>query len=250
VLPIHPAQAETLNPALSGDIGEVITEVSPNDLAYQGTGPEWYFGSGLSALQCIRLALLAANADSPASVLDFGSGWGRVLRVLKAAYPNAALAACDINEDAIGFCAETFGATPILAKPGQIDLEGAFDLIWCGSVFTHLRDWRPFLNRLTEALTPRGVLVFTTGGRGVVGRLRRRDHPYNLSEQDVVGLLEDYERTGFAYVEGEPAGYGRIAVAAPDFTIAQVSKVTGVRIVLYVEEGWNSHQDVTAVCRA
>jgi SAM-dependent methyltransferase len=245
MLPTHPTQAATLNPALEEAL-DVSTEISPNDPSYS-TGPEWYYGSGRSALQCIRLALLAANIGDPKSVLDFGSGHGRILRFLKAAFAEAELTACDINPDAIEFCAEAFGATPVLGRSGEIDLVGSFDLIWSGSVFTHVQDWQKFLRHLNSLLMPEALLVFTTGGREVVGRLRSGEHFYNnLSEEDVASLLEQYDRDGFGYIEGFPTGCG-FTLASPDYALRQVTQVPGLRIISFWESGWNSHQDVVAV---
>jgi hypothetical protein len=60
--------------------------------------------------------------------------------MLKAAFPGAELTACDIDRDAVEFCAETFGAVPVCAetRPEQIRFDREFDLIWSGSLFTHL----------------------------------------------------------------------------------------------------------------
>ena len=39
------------------------------------------------------------------SILDFGCGFGRVLRMLKAAYPEARLTAADVKREGVDFCA-------------------------------------------------------------------------------------------------------------------------------------------------
>src|SRR5438552_19193144 len=74
-------------------------------------------------------------------MLDLPCGHGRVMRFLKATFPHAQLTACDLNHGAVDFCAMTFAAHPVyseLAVP-SIPLRGKFDLIWCGSLLTHLR---------------------------------------------------------------------------------------------------------------
>jgi hypothetical protein len=56
-----------------------------------------YFLVGASALAVIMSALGLGGGGDPGSILDFGSGAGRVTRWLKAAYPEAFLACCDLG---------------------------------------------------------------------------------------------------------------------------------------------------------
>ena len=82
-------------------------------------------------------------------ILDLPCGHGRVMRWLRATFPKASLTACDIDGDGVSFCAETFGARPALSSTDPEDLVlGTFDLIWCGSLLTHLRpgDWDRWLS--------------------------------------------------------------------------------------------------------
>src|SRR5215467_1819452 len=75
-----------------------------------------YRSVGQSAMRCIKLAMLAAGKDDFARILDFGCGYGRVLRVLRAAFPAAELTACDLLGSAVDFCAETFGAKRVYSS--------------------------------------------------------------------------------------------------------------------------------------
>ncbi len=83
------------------------------------------------------------------------SGHGRVLRALKAAFPGAHLTACGHRRDGVEFCARVLGATPIVSRenPAEIELEGPYDLIWCGSLLTHMdaARWPGFLDLLSLA---------------------------------------------------------------------------------------------------
>ena len=66
------------------------------------------------------------------------------------------------------FCTAEFNATPVYSQEDirRVSLDQFFDLIWCGSLFTHLdRDrWPAFLGFFADHLSPGGVLVFTTHG--------------------------------------------------------------------------------------
>ena len=124
--------------ALGPDAGRLITEVSPQDTWGAQVSRGGTVAAGVSALQRIRDALEAAGKDRVSSILDFPSGHGRILRVLKAAFPDARLAAGDLNRDAVDFCAQTFGAAPIYSaqRPEDITIDDSYDLIWCGSLLT------------------------------------------------------------------------------------------------------------------
>jgi hypothetical protein len=77
----------------------------------------------------------------------------------------------------VDFCADTFGAQPVYAtvRPQDISFEDDFDLIWSGSLFTHLDTDRfvGFLKLFESCLTIEGLLVFTTNGRHTYEMLRR-----------------------------------------------------------------------------
>src|SRR5688500_4172383 len=126
--PVGNAQFRAL---LDDESLEVSQEILANDGMYS-YAPHVYFEVGREALYFIRLALIVAELDVPKSILDLGSGAGRVLRYLKAAFPDASLTACDIHERNVRFCEQVFGATPVVASqdPAEIELEGPFDLIW------------------------------------------------------------------------------------------------------------------------
>jgi Methyltransferase domain len=206
----------------------------------------------VAALQPIKVALAAAGRESVETLLDFASGHGRVLRALKAAFPEARLAACDLDRDAVDFCARTFGATPVYSHedPARIKVEDRFDLIWCGSLFTHIDAprWPGFLDVLGSLLASRGVLVFTTGGRSVAAEMRDGDHQ-GLTADLARGLLEDFDRTGFGYRDypGQ-SGYG-LARCRPAWVCDQLERTAGIELLGYTERGWNRRQDAVACIR-
>ena len=152
----------------------VIEEVSPRDHMFRVK--ERYLRAGQKALDCIRLGMVAAGKTGVASALDLPSGHGRVLRWIKAEFPDARLGAGDIDHDGVDFCAATFGATPVYGHedPADIEIDAPYELIWCGSLFTHLppERWEGFLALFERALVPEGLLVFTTHGRRIADRIR------------------------------------------------------------------------------
>jgi hypothetical protein len=153
-----------------------------------------------------------------------------------------------VIEEAVRFCHEEFGAEPLVSS---FDLAGlkfprAYDLIWAGSLFTHLTpaDGRAFLRVLAGALTLRGVLVFSTQGPSCLGQLGG----YGRMFQGKAGeFRRQLEADGVAYQQyfHNNANYG-IALHAADYPERALAEAAGgaMRRVFYAERGWDEHQDV------
>ena len=242
-----------LQEMLSREPTNILREISPKDIQYK-VNPDlsYYLSAGRSALRCIRLALLTAGRGDPKSILDLPCGHERVLRTLKAAFPSARLTACDLDHDSVEFCCQAFGATPVYSRvdPVEIPLNGLFDLIWVGSLLTHLDypRWIPFLARFQELLTIGGVLVFTTHGRFVADRLRTREFTYGLSPETIHSLVERFQSTGFGYQQYPSQDNYGISLSTPAWVCSQLAATEKLQLVNYTEKGWNQHQDVVA-CR-
>jgi SAM-dependent methyltransferase len=232
---------------------EPSKEISPNDGMYQKTTPNRYYSVGQTAVRRIRIAMLEARVNQLTSILDFGCGYGRVLRTLRVAFPDAKLTACDIERDRVDFCAEAFGATPVYSgiesKDVAFEGHGPFDLIWMGSVFSHLNAvrWRDFLSTFESLLSPGGLLVFTSQGRRVAEGLRRRDL-WDLDEKMVEKLLTGYDEHGFGF-DNYP-GYDRgLALAKPSWVCSELDQHPELRLLGLRERGWGI-QDTVSCMRA
>ncbi len=239
---------------------DVSREIAPDDGMFAGDLDE-YLLVGLSALHWIDVALRAAGreAASVRRVLDLPCGHGRVHRALAAAFAGRELVACDIERAGVDFCAATFGSTPVYSRPeiDRIGLPGKFDVIWVGSLFTHLEAGivRQFLELFESVLAPGGVLVFTTAGRFVVETVRAGELG-GLSEQTARDALSDWERTGFGFGtytnddrdQSAEQTYGR-AFASAEWVLAELGKRRGLRVVTAAEQAWAVRQDVYGVVR-
>lgn len=204
-----------------------------------------YMDVSASALRAILAALHTTGTDVQ-RVLDFGCGYGRVLRAIRAAFPDAHLFAADLNAEALHAASQMFNATPIEGNPdiSQIDQVTGIDLVWCGSVLTHLDAprWAELWGYFHRALAPNGVVVATTHGRRVAERLAQgRD--YGLTPEQVGQVLNSYRSMGFGYVEYSPGRRYGISLATPGWAIAS-AQTAGFRVRGYDEAGWDNHQDV------
>jgi len=230
----------------------VILEISPDDVMYQDGNKIHYFAVGQSALKCIKLAMLAAtkNLNTVKKILDLPSGYGRVLRFLKAYFHEAQITACDIDRNAVDFCCKYFSAKPIYSEkqPINIKTEDRFDLIWSGSLLTHLsRDrWFEFIDFFRSVLNGGGILAFTIHGRTCVEKIRKGDFTYGMNDTSLQMLLNDFDRDGFGYINYPNVDDFGISLSSPSHVLAMLEKMLDLKLLLYYEKGWDHHHDVIA----
>jgi hypothetical protein len=212
------------------------------------TGQPWYFDIGLSALECIKRALNTANV-TPTSILDLPCGHGRVCRMLRMAFPDAHISASDLDRDGVDFCAQEFEAEPLYSREDirEVKTSRSFDLIWCGSLFTHIEgeQWAAFLEFFAEHLWPGGVLVFTTHGRRLIQYMVEGFHGYGLNPIEQRRLLEGYVNEGFGFVSPSNQAFG-LSLSSTAFVCAQIERCRTLGSIGLHEAGWYDHQDVVA----
>ncbi len=237
----------------------MIDTVSPNDQMVLSqaaldtdTLPEndWcaqYFWVTEEALRVIAKAMVAAERTTVRRILDLPCGHGRVLRGLRAAFPEAEITACDIDRDGVDFCARTFGARPVYgdSDPDRIDLGGeTFDLIYVGSLLTHLDadQFRRFVRMLSRHLAANGLLVFTTHGRWCVTFHRTvmafiAPEPWQIIE-------EGFRKDGFGYHDyAESPGYG-VSLTSIGWVQQVIDADPSLTTVSVMEKGLGNYQDV------
>ena len=198
--------------------------------------------------RCSRPARTAARASStsPADTAARCASSGPP-------FPDAKLVACDISRDAVDFCAQEFGAIPVYSQedPAAIELPGPFDVIWVGSLFTHVPEprWIAFLDLLASVLSEDGLLVFTVQGRNVRRQLAVRPARDGTStEAGVEQIVRGYDEHGFGYADWSGAsGYGT-SLNRPSWVTRQIEERPGLRLVGYREIGWGRQDVVT--CQA
>ena len=212
-----------------------------------------YIGVGASAMKNIEDSLAAAGRSFAdiRSCLDMASGYGRVLRLLQTRINPRAITACDIEEEAVRFLAAEFGVTPLVSQKDfrKIRFPRTYDLIWVGSLFTHLRPdtGLDLLDMLAGLLEPRGVLIFSTQGAGCLEQLAFYGWMFVPQE----GMFrEKVAGEGIAYAPYYPLNdptYGITIYRRDRLEALMAEKFAGrLKQVRFADRGWDNHQDVWA----
>lgn len=228
----------------------VISTVSEYDTMWSG-GPDFYDSVGESGLIAVLRGLASSWQSQTQRVLDLPCGYGRVARHLKAAFPEADLFFCDLERGAVDFCTRTFGGTGIYSVP-ELTLAGVprdLDVIWIGSLFTHLDEDRTarWLGYLASCLAEHGILVATFHGL-----YTRHSQPVPLIDDDSWRkVIADYDRLGYGYsryTEHDMGDYG-VSLSRPSKLMDMAAEIRGTRVVSYTERGWADNHDVLVLTR-
>ena len=256
------AEPDVLTGTLLASIGKrlrryqengVDKTISPHDNMFQADRREHYFAVGRGAVSIVALAMIKAGSDGFANVLDLPCGSGRVMRHLVRFLPEASIVASDIDSDHVEFCARQFGAEPLLSRQDltQVALDRPIDLLWCGSLLTHLSAdrFKEALRHMVGWLAPGGIAIFTLHGRWSVRR--QADTPYKYIDDEVfTPIVEGVTRDGFGYADypDRRARLGQeswgFSVSLPQWVMRTVEAMEDVRLLDYMERGWDNHQDL------
>jgi SAM-dependent methyltransferase len=236
------------------------TEISPSDdMIVAGADWEWerrhYVSVGANALEIVFEAMILCRVAKFESILDVPSGFGRVTRHLRAAFPDATLYASDLYQNRIDFCAQALGAKPVKSKEdfAQIVYPTGFDLIWCGSLLTHLAasEFQSALDLFSRSLNPDGIAVVTLHGRH--SHYFHHNKSKYLPDESFALAERDFQNAGFGYADynmpgvySEQKAYG-ISLSAPSYVLKCLEKDESLRVKAYVERHWDDHQDVLIV---
>jgi 2-polyprenyl-3-methyl-5-hydroxy-6-metoxy-1,4-benzoquinol methylase len=230
----------------------VNQSIMPNDHMYHAANPKHYFGVGRSAMRCIAAGMEAAHTtQAPKRILDFACGSGRVTRWLRAVFPNSIIVCSDLREDSLQFLKNELDVEPHISDAdfNKITFEKPFDLIWCGSLLTHLpqESCQNFLSAARRWISTRGIAVVTTHGREVAKRLALPTQKY-VRSVDAPKVLEGFETGEFGYVDYvNRKGIG-FSVSTPEL-ISRMADKADLRTLLVQERGWDNHQDALTFAR-
>jgi SAM-dependent methyltransferase len=184
--------------------------------------------------------------------LDFGCGYGRVLRFLLERVPPERVSASDVIAEGVEFCRSEFGVTPLRSRPELASVQlGSFDFVYAISVLTHLdeRNSVDFLLLLGDSLAEGGIAMFTTHGEWSLGHPGHYGSEYEARGTEIEAAVRErgiaYLRYAFA-----PDDYG-MTWHSREFVEATMAELHGGRLrpLLFEPRGLDGHQDVFAYQR-
>ena len=175
-----------------------------------------YFSLGDNTARQIHEIAVSGNAsilEKGGNLLDFGAGYGRVSRFFPRYFgEKVSYYASEIKEEAMRFHEEQLGYRGIVHGPhaDSFKSDRKFDLIFVGSVFTHLpqRMTEEWLSKLADHLSESGFLIFTTHNIRTYNISQTKDFHFDPGSEDssfdaVEDSLENQSEYGTSYVSDE-----------------------------------------------
>jgi SAM-dependent methyltransferase len=237
---------------LFDDISLIVSrDVMVGDHMYNEKNPDHYFRVGHSAITSITAALMLAGRPAPYRILDFACGSGRVTRWLKAIFPGSNIICSDLRQDSLTFLKNSFDVEIVLSNPffSDISFDEPFDLIWCGSLITHLpqKQTQIFLECCASWLSHDGIAVVTFCGREVKRRMALSEQKYLLAK-DAEKIISELEITKYGYVNYLGKDNIGFSICHPEWMLNEMIRLKN-SVVILSEAAWDNHQDVLAFRR-
>jgi len=164
---------------------------------------------------------LNRSIDESTKILDFGIGWGRMIRFFFHEIPSESIFGIDVDPKMISICNETLhtGNYSITTPRPPTDFsDNSFDIIFAYSVFSHLHydvaeDW---IIEFSRILKKGGVLITTTEGLHFLDNCenlkRNPDEQISVWHKQIANCFDSIEEVREKYKHGEfiyaPTGGG------------------------------------------
>jgi 2-polyprenyl-3-methyl-5-hydroxy-6-metoxy-1,4-benzoquinol methylase len=181
-------------------------------------------------------AKLGSPLTSDSRILDFGCGWGRMIRVfLKDVFADN-LYGIDVDPAMIDICVNTVrqgNFSVVQPEPPTELAENSFDVVYAYSVFSHLSEpvHIKWVEEFSRVLKPGGIMIVTTQARRFIEfcrSLRDQNHEsgwyYGLANSflDTEAAFADYDNGKFLYSAtgggvARPASFYGEAVISPGY---------------------------------
>jgi SAM-dependent methyltransferase len=225
------------------------TEINTNDSMWEKGGSiERYINVGKYAMSAIDH--LAPHIQ-PSLILDLPCGHGRVARHLRHRWPDAIVNVADTDKEGVKFCVDVLGCTKVETRIefDDLNLNQRFDLIWVGSLITHLPEENTcaFLRFIKRHLSETGSALITSHGTHVAGRIKQasinHSSAYGLEDEKIGPLFAQFIKNGYGYAPYYHSEDYGISVTSRRWWHNTAEQV-GLKIEGYEDLLWDNHQDV------
>jgi ubiquinone/menaquinone biosynthesis C-methylase UbiE len=230
-------------------LARILPAFPPEDIQYRFTGAasDQTMREAFDFYRVVQGAIRDHARRPPESIMEFGCGWGRIIRLFLRDVEPACLWGVDCMSNAIDICKETNHYCTfklIDPLPPSSLPDATFDIVYAYSVFSHLSEdaHLRWLNEFTRILRPGGLIVVTTRSRDFIlfcAELRRQQESRAWASASVSAFrnteqsLARYDRGEFLY---EPMGGGDV-LDASFFGETCIPRA-------YVEQTWSRSVDV------
>lgn len=213
-IPAQYANIKAFFPSMASD------EVQNN---WTGSHGETLLNQSLAFIKTLiyGYAAITGNKIENANILDYGCGWGRLIRLLYKYVSIENIYGVDPWDESIKICRQN-GVKGNLAiseyVPSALPFERQFDLIFAFSVFTHLSEKtaRTVLQTLRKYISPAGILVITIRPKEYWGY-----HRQGALEAEMIKM---HEEQGFAFTPHNRAPIdGDITYGDTSMTLAYIN---------------------------
>ncbi len=235
------------------NISGVPGRVHYNDFMLDSTDPKdviHYMTAARSTVAQLEESLAAAGKTwrDVQSMLEFGSGYGRITRLLVQKIDPLKLTVCDVIEESSKFCAEEFKCKRVPSTP---DIEtfraDPSDVIFFLSVQTHLslRRLEQLQVKLRSLLKPGGVVHFTTMGMTSATNISRYGERWVREQPRILQELKDPGFSFNAYGYYNDPDYG-MTWETYDHTTAMMQRLHGdsMKLLRFSPGAEDGHQDI------
>lgn len=162
------------------------------------------------AFDFYRRIKTANPISSRAKVLDFGVGWGRIIRYFSKDIPSSNLFGVDVDPEVLAECKRINipGNLQLIEAAGELPYSSSsFDVVYSFSVFSHLSEAsaKHWLKELMRVLRPNGTLVLTTTSDRFLDlclACKQKTQDRNFYEERYADTFEDPQKALEQYRQG------------------------------------------------
>jgi SAM-dependent methyltransferase len=222
---------------------------APAELRWRVTGSRnpigVYWLAGLQTFgKFYRAITKYADRDPVNRLLDWGCGCGRVTGVILKYLTGVEVHGCDIDREAVEWCARNFPTghfTAIEPHPPTTYADSTFNVVTGCSVLSHLRrelqfDWLKETNRI---IAPGGLLLVSVHGDFAANSF----NPEVKKEVETVGISD---RTPDHILDGiAPDSYYRGTFQSKAYTCREFARF--FKVLDYIELGMGNLQDLVVM---